>query len=127
MPPSDDEPSDRGTTGFRVRRVYDPPSPQDGVRVLVDRLWPRGLAKGRAAVDEWPKELTPTGELRAWYHAHPDRYAEFERRYRAQLADREEAVRHLRDLAARGPVTLLTAVKDPGHSHVPVLLAHLAS
>ncbi|SEP03465.1 DUF488 domain-containing protein [Actinacidiphila rubida] len=113
--------------GFRVRRVYDPPEEGDGVRVLVDRLWPRGMAKERAEVDEWPKDLTPTGELRTWYHAHPDEYAEFERRYRAELAapDHDDAVGHLRGLAAAGTVTLLTAVKDPGHSHVPVLLAHL--
>lgn len=113
--------------GFRVRRVYDAPEDDDGVRVLVDRLWPRGMAKERAAVDEWPKDLTPTGELRTWYHAHPDAYPEFERRYRAELAapGLKESVRHLRDLADRGTVTLLTAVKDPGHSHVPVLLQHL--
>lgn len=115
------------TNGFRVRRVYDPPEPDDGVRVLVDRLWPRGLAKDRAAVDEWPKGLTPTGELRSWYHAHLDAYDEFERRYREELAapDRAETVAHLRGLAKKSQVTLVTAVKDPDHSHVPVLLAHL--
>jgi len=113
--------------GFRVRRVYDPPEEEDGVRVLVDRLWPRGLAKDRAAVDEWPKDLTPSGELRTWYHAHRDEYDEFERRYRAELAapGLQDAVGRLRDLAAKGTVTLLTAVKDPDHSHVPVLLRHL--
>lgn len=114
-------------SGFQVRRVYDPPGPDDGVRVLVDRLWPRGLAKERAAVDEWAKSLTPSNELRAWYHAHSGSYEEFARRYRRELAapDLEPAAGHLRDLAAAGPVTLLTAVKDPGHSHVPVLLEHL--
>lgn len=115
-------------TGFRVRRVYDPPEPADGVRVLVDRLWPRGLTKERAAIAEWPKDLTPSGELRAWYHEHPDREAEFALRYRAELAQAPDggvAVRHLRGLAAAGPVTLLTAVKEPDHSHVPVLLACL--
>ena len=113
--------------GFQVRRVYDPPEPEDGVRVLVDRLWPRGLSKERAAVDHWPKELTPSGELRTWYHAHPEQYDEFERRYREELAlpEREDSVRHLRGLARKGPVTLLSAVRDPSHSHVPVLLAHL--
>jgi uncharacterized protein YeaO (DUF488 family) len=113
--------------GFRVRRVYEAAEDTDGVRVLVDRLWPRGLAKEKAAVDEWPKELTPSGELRTWYHAHPEQYDEFERRYRAELDAPELAgpLRRLRGLAASRTVTLLTAVKDPDHSHVPVLLAHL--
>jgi uncharacterized protein YeaO (DUF488 family) len=117
------------TTGFRVRRVYDPPESGDGARVLVDRLWPRGLAKGQAAVDEWPKVLTPTGELRTWYHANPEQYDEFARRYREELAapDHQDAARRLRELAGRSTVTLLTAVKDPGHGHVPVLLSHLES
>jgi uncharacterized protein YeaO (DUF488 family) len=120
-------PDPPGSPGFRVRRVYDPPEAGDGVRVLVDRLWPRGLAKDRAAVAEWPRELTPSDELRRWYHAHPDAYAVFVRRYREELAapGPAEAARRLRDLAADRPVTLLTAVKDPGHSHVPVLLDHL--
>lgn len=115
------------TSGFRVRRVYDPPEPADGVRVLVDRLWPRGLSKDAAAVDEWPKSLTPSGELRKWLHADGDRYAEFSRRYRAELAAPElrTDLAHLHDLASSGPVTLLTAVKDPDHSHVPVLLESL--
>ncbi|MYS19484.1 Uncharacterized conserved protein YeaO, DUF488 family [Streptomyces sp. DvalAA-14] len=116
-------------TGFRVRRVYDPPEPDDGVRVLVDRLWPRGLAKARAQVDEWPKELTPSGELRAWLHADPERYDEFEQRYRAELAaagpDADATLRRLRERARQGRVTLLTAVKEPEHSHVPVLLDRL--
>ncbi len=62
------------TSGFRVRRVYDPPEPADGVRVLVDRLWPRGVSKEHAAVDEWSKELTPSARLRTWYHANPEQY-----------------------------------------------------
>jgi uncharacterized protein YeaO (DUF488 family) len=113
--------------GFRVRRVYDPPEAGDGVRVLVDRLWPRGLSKERAAVDEWPKDLTPSNELRTWYHAHPDRYADFADRYRTELAapPAQPLAQQLRALAQRTTVTLLTAVKDPAHSHVPVLLAHL--
>ena len=117
----------KSDAGFRVRRVYDPPEAADGSRVLVDRLWPRGVSKEHAAVDEWPKELTPSAELRTWYHEHLDRYEEFQRRYRAELAapELDEAVRKLRGLAERGPVTLVTAVKDPGHSHVPALLAHL--
>ncbi|MGG8405392.1 DUF488 domain-containing protein [Streptomyces sp. 12297] len=112
-----------------VRRVYDPPGPADGTRVLVDRLWPRGITKAAAGVDSWPKALTPSNELRRWYHAAQDAgaYEEFRRRYEAELAAPEaaEALTALRALAAAGPVTLLTAVKDPDHSHVTVLLAHL--
>ncbi len=75
----------------RVRRVYDPPEQEDGVRVLVDRLWPRGLSKDAARVDEWPKELTPSTELRRWYHAGEGSYDEFAVRYEAELAEPEAA------------------------------------
>lgn len=114
-------------TGFRVRRIYDEVDTEDGLRVLVDRLWPRGVSKERAAVDEWCKVLTPSTELRTWYHAHPQEYEDFAERYRAELAGPEQgpAVQRLRELARTRQVTLLTAVKDPEHSHVPVLLARL--
>ncbi|MFF3849189.1 DUF488 domain-containing protein [Streptomyces sp. NPDC002328] len=107
----------------RVRRVYDPPEPDDGVRVLVDRLWPRGLSKEAALVDEWPKGLTPSTELRRWYHAGEGSYEEFARRYEAELTASEaaELLSHVRDLASAGPVTLLTAAKEPEHSHTAVL------
>lgn len=114
-------------SGFRVRRVYDPPEAADGVRVLVDRLWPRGVAKERAAVDEWCKDVTPSTELRTWYHSHPDRYDDFAARYLAELAGPVPgpAVLRLRELARDSRVTLLTAVKEPERSHVPVLLSFL--
>ncbi|MER5602448.1 DUF488 family protein [Streptomyces sp. NPDC002265] len=110
----------------RVRRVYEPPQPEDGVRVLVDRLWPRGLSKETARVDEWPKGLTPSTELRRWYHAGEASYEEFARRYEAELAAPEAAglVDVLRESAGEGPVTLLTASKSPEQSHAAVL-AHL--
>ncbi len=111
--------------GFRVKRVYDAPDPDDGTRVLVDRLWPRGITKAQARVDRWPRALTPSTELRRWFHADRDaRGPEFARRYRAELAapDVRQDLRELRALAAEGPVTLLTAVQDPANSHVPVLL-----
>ncbi|MGY5227862.1 DUF488 domain-containing protein [Nocardia asiatica] len=111
--------------GFRVKRVYDAPDPDDGVRVLIDRLWPRGITKAQARVDRWPRALTPSTELRRWFHADRDaRGPEFARRYRAELAepDVRQDLRELRALAAEGPVTLLTAVQDPANSHVPVLL-----
>ncbi|AYL40083.1 DUF488 domain-containing protein [Streptomyces fungicidicus] len=107
----------------RVRRVYEPPEPDDGVRVLVDRLWPRGLAKDAARVDEWPKALTPSTELRRWYHADDRPYEEFRERYEAELAAPEaaELLEHVRGLAGKGPVTLLTASKSPETSHAEVL------
>ncbi|MGW1864280.1 DUF488 domain-containing protein [Streptomyces mauvecolor] len=116
-----------GKRTMRVRRVYDPPEDDDGVRVLVDRLWPRGLSKERAAVDEWPKELTPSTELRRWYHEDRTRYAEFQERYEAELAQPEpaQALDRLLGLAKKDTVTLVTAVKDIDHSHVPTLVAAL--
>lgn len=112
---------------LRVRRIYDPPEPDDGVRVLVDRLWPRGLSKADAHIDEWPKSLTPSTELRRWYHAGDGRFEEFCRRYESELAAPEAAAAldRLRGLAAGGTLTLLTAVRDPGSSHTAVLLALL--
>jgi uncharacterized protein YeaO (DUF488 family) len=107
----------------RLRRVYESPEPEDGVRVLVDRLWPRGLSKEAARIDEWPKALTPSNELRRWYHAGEGSHEEFARRYEAELAAPEaaELLDHVRELAAKGEVTLLTAVKDPEESHAAVL------
>lgn len=112
---------------FPVRRVYDPPEPGDGVRVLVDRLWPRGVSKERAAVDEWAKDLTPSGGLRTAYHRGEIDTAVFRARYRAELAEppAQAAVRHVLDLARGSTVTLVTAVKDPDHSHLPVLVEYL--
>ncbi|MFF8828565.1 DUF488 domain-containing protein [Streptomyces sp. NPDC015131] len=108
----------------RVRRVYEPAGDGDGPRVLVDRLWPRGLSKADARIDEWPKSLTPSTELRRWYHtAGDDAYEEFRRRYEAELAAPEaaDALARLRTLAREGPLTLLTASRDPGRSHAAVL------
>ncbi|MET9852762.1 DUF488 family protein [Streptomyces sp. NPDC006450] len=119
----------RRTRVVRLKRVYDPPEPElDGVRVLVDRLWPRGLSKEAAGVDEWAKSVAPSGELRKWFHGGGS-VAEFRERYAVELRA-EEAVSELsrlRAVAAGGPVTLLTAVKDPAASHAGVLAALLAS
>ncbi|CAL9350194.1 DUF488 domain-containing protein [Streptomyces sp. enrichment culture] len=108
----------------RVRRVYDPPEPEDGVRVLVDRLWPRGMAKDAAHVDEWPKGLTPSTGLRRWYHAGEGSFAQFAERYEAELGAPEaaELLAHVRELAREGDVTLLTASRSPGESQAAVLL-----
>ncbi|MEU3057640.1 DUF488 domain-containing protein [Streptomyces griseus] len=113
----------------RVRRAYDPAEDADGTRVLVDRLWPRGVSKERAAVDVWLKDATPSDELRSWYHHdRADRHEEFVERYRAELDDptHTEAVEQLVGLVREGgPVTLITAAKDVADSHVPVLVDHL--
>jgi uncharacterized protein YeaO (DUF488 family) len=113
----------------RARRVYEPAEQSDGRRVLVDRLWPRGLSKERARLDEWLKTVAPSDELRRWYGHQPGKFAEFTRRYEAELEEpeRAEAVRHLREEASSGPVTLLTATKDLEHSEAVVLVAQLLS
>ncbi len=108
----------------RARRVYEEPEPDDGRRVLVDRLWPRGLSKVKASLDEWLKSVAPSDELRRWYGHDPQKFPEFERRYRAELKDpeRAEALRHLADEARAGPVTLLTATGDLERSQAEVLV-----
>ncbi|MGW2840343.1 DUF488 domain-containing protein [Streptomyces sp. NPDC001493] len=122
---------EEGGSGIRVRRVYDPPEPRaDGVRVLVDRLWPRGVSKERAAVDRWLKDITPSNELRGWYHQDRSgaRHDAFVDRYRAELDDpaHAESVALLLGLLEEDtPVTLLTSVKDIDASHVPVLVEYL--
>ena len=107
----------------RVRRVYDEPAGDDGARVLVDRLWPRGLTKARADLTEWCKEVAPSTELRRWYGHDPAKFEEFVSRYRAELQqpERATALQHLRELARIGPLTLLTATKDPDLSEAAVL------
>jgi uncharacterized protein YeaO (DUF488 family) len=108
---------------IRVRRVYGHPEPQDGTRVLVDRLWPRGLAKDAARLDEWAKDVAPSSELRTWYGHDPAKFGEFCRRYTDELAQGapRAALDHLASLAAQGPVTLLTATRDIDHSQAAVL------
>ncbi len=110
-----------------MARVYDEPGPDEGTRILVDRLWPRGLSKDRARVDEWLKEVAPSTGLRKWYAHDPARHEEFERRYRQELVDDDhaEAVDRLRELLGTGPVTLLTATKEVSSSEVPTLVDHL--
>lgn len=111
----------------RVRRVYDEPEDNDGVRILVDRIWPRGMTKTKAALDEWCKDVAPSTELRKWYSHDPAKFQEFTRRYDAELeqADRGRALQHLRDLAADRRLTLLTASKNPDISEAAVLAAIL--
>ena len=113
----------------RVRRVYEAPGPADGRRVLVDRLWPRGLSRSRAALDEWLKTVAPSDELRRWYGHQPEKFATFRQRYEQELRspERSGAVDHLRELAGQGPLTLLTATRDAEHSEAAVLAELLRS
>lgn len=106
----------------RLKRVYDPPSPEDGVRLLVDRLWPRGLKRDAAKIDLWLKDAAPSAELRRWFGHDPGRWAEFQERYRAELAAHSEALAALRDLIEQGrPLTLLFAAKDVEHNNAVAL------
>ena len=107
----------------RVRRVYDKADDQDGVRVLVDHIWPRGVSKDKVALTEWCKDVSPSTELRKWYGHDLAKFAEFTRRYLGELEDpvRDEALQHLRELAAGGRLTLLTATKNPDLSQAAVL------
>jgi uncharacterized protein YeaO (DUF488 family) len=108
---------------IKVRRIYDAPDRADGYRVLVDRLWPRGVKRTPWLFDEWAKDAAPSHELRRWYGHDPARYAEFARRYRAELGHPPVAdcVTHLAQLARARPVTFLTATKDVDHSGAAVL------
>lgn len=107
----------------RVRRVYEDPVRAEGRRVLVDRVWPRGLSKDKARVDGWCRHVAPSTTLRKWYGHDRARYTEFRRRYLTELRDTEraDALAHLRQLADHGPLTLLTATKDSDISQAAVL------
>jgi uncharacterized protein YeaO (DUF488 family) len=117
------QPPSPGPTSVRVRRIYEPVTEQDGIRVLVDRLWPRGMSKDRAEIDEWFRDIAPSTALRRWYAHDPQRYTEFRRRYRLELATGEQAAAllHLAKLADGRTLTLLTASRDPAISEAAVL------
>ena len=107
-----------------IKRAYDPPSSQDGTRILVDRLWPRGISKKKAALDSWMKDVAPSPALRKWFDHRPERFAEFSRRYRAELRH-NPAVAELR--ALKGKVTLIYGARDPSINHAVVLVKFLKS
>lgn len=111
----------RGSPDFRIKRVYEPPAKDDGQRVLVDRLWPRGLTKHEAAVDVWLKDVAPTAGLRKWFGHKPARWGEFRERYLAELTG-NAAVEQLRDMAAAGQVTLLYGAHDEERNQARVLI-----
>lgn len=107
--------------GVGIKRVHEAPSPDDGARVLVDGLWPRGLSRQRAALDEWARDLAPSTELRRWFGHEPSRFPEFRARYRAELAERPARLGELRRRAAERMLTLLYAARDERHNNAAVL------
>ncbi|WP_224982188.1 DUF488 domain-containing protein [Geomonas agri] len=106
---------------IRLKRIYDEPSAQDGVRVLVDRLWPRGISKDKAHLDRWEKELAPSDELRHWFGHDPEKWQQFRQRYRHELAGQGALLQELVALAAGKTLTLLYAAKDEEHNNAVVL------
>jgi uncharacterized protein YeaO (DUF488 family) len=108
-------------TGIQIKRIYDDPIPADGVRVLVDRLWPRGVTKERAHLDEWFREIAPSPALREWFDHDPKRFAEFRKRYQAELKPQSAELAKLKTEARTTRVTLLYAAHDPQINHAVVL------
>lgn len=111
----------RSGPAVRVKRVYDDPQANDGARVLIDRLWPRGLSKARAAADLWLKDAAPSTALRRWYGHDPRRWESFGRKYRSEVAKRESTLQLLREMRSRGPLTLLYGSRDTEHNHALLL------
>lgn len=106
----------------RVKRIYEPAAGDDGYRVLIDRLWPRGVSKAHAQLDDWAKELSPSDELRRWYGHEPEKFERFAARYREELAAHGEKLDELRERAAHGTVTILFGARDGQHSNAAVLI-----
>jgi uncharacterized protein YeaO (DUF488 family) len=105
----------------KLKRAYEPPAPEDGTRILIDRLWPRGLSKKDAALDLWMKEIAPTTELRKWFAHDPARWEEFRRRYADEVHHNAELLKELGTLAQQGPVTLVYSAHDEAHNDAIVL------
>jgi len=106
---------------IRIKRAYEEPDREDGTRILVDRLWPRGLTKEKARVDLWLKDVAPSTELRKWFAHDPDKWTEFESRYQEELKRNKEQLSLLRQEAAKGPVTLVYGAKDQQHNEAVIL------
>lgn len=109
-----------------IKRVYEAAETADGFRVLVDRLWPRGIRKEEAGVDLWLKELGPSNELRKWFNHEPEKWEEFQRRYFDELAAKDDVLRPLRDAVKKGPVTLVYSSRDEKHNQAVALKAFLS-
>lgn len=106
---------------IRIKRIYEAPAKDDGFRLLVDRLWPRGISKEGAHVDEWLKEIGPSDELRKWFGHEQPKYPEFKKRYGKELHARPELLKHVRELAKKQPLTLVYSAKDETHNQAVVL------
>ena len=101
---------------IKLKRAYEAPAPEDGMRILVDRLWPRGLSKQRAAIDQWMKDISPSTKLRKWFGHDPSRWDEFRRRYAKEVHQHPELLDQLRSLAREGPITLVYSARDEVHN-----------
>lgn len=112
---------------IRLKRAYEEPSKDDGTRILVERLWPLGVSKEKAAIDLWIKEVAPSSELRKWFGHDPARWEEFRRRYRAELDERREALDDLKRRLKEGPVTFVFAARDEEHNSALLLREYLES
>ena len=117
----------RAAKHIKIKRVYEAPAASDGTRVLVDRLWPRGLSKTDAAVDHWSKDLAPSAALRKWFGHKPERWDEFRKRYRSELANHAAEVDELQKLARKGTVTLLFGAHDEAHNNAVALMEFISS
>jgi uncharacterized protein YeaO (DUF488 family) len=112
---------DGASVPIALKRIYEPVAKDDGARILVDRLWPRGLATAKARLDLWLRDIAPSDELRHWFGHDPKRWPEFKRRYRAELKGRSDELKPIRDALGKGKVTLLFAAKDEAHNNAVVL------
>ncbi len=110
---------------IHLKRAYEEPAPADGRRILVERLWPRGVTREAAHLDAWVKDVAPSPELRKWYAHDPAKWPEFQRRYRAELEDNPTGVEELRQAMGKGPVTFVFAAKDPERNSATLLRAYL--
>jgi uncharacterized protein YeaO (DUF488 family) len=106
---------------IRLKRAYEQPVPADGTRILIDRLWPRGVTKAAAALDQWVKDIAPSTALRKWFGHDPARWEEFRSRYIAEIREHPDALRNLRDQARQGPITLVYSAHDEAHNDAVVL------
>ena len=107
---------------MKIKRIYETPEAEDGYRVLVDRIWPRGISKDNAALDEWMKDIAPSTELRKWFNHQPELFPEFKRKYKEELKEKKMELNHLKSIAAKKNLTLLYSAKDTQFNQTVVLL-----